>query len=153
MFGVLVIFAVLSFRDAYRFRVSKNPDDVTLQLPFAIKERIHRILRGKLGGKATAAGAFIAGSAVTALESVCTGQIYVPTLVFVLKSGEADLRGWMSLLVYNGMFILPLVVVLLLTYRGMKTQRLIDWSTRNVVGSKILIGCLFAALAVIIILI
>jgi hypothetical protein len=42
------------------------------------------------------------GVVVTALESVCTGQVYVPTLVLILKNNAlAESRAWLYLLAYN----------------------------------------------------
>ena len=46
------------------------------------------------------------------------------------------------------MFIVPLVAAFVVTYQGLKTERLLAWSKRNVVPSKILLGLLFVVLAV-----
>ena len=146
---LLVALAFLSFRDAARFRISQKANDITLQLPERIRNRIHRILRTRLGRSAQVATAFAVGAAVTALESVCTGQVYVPTLAFVVKSGTGAARGMAYLLLYNLMFIVPLVIALWLTYRGMGVTRLMAWSRDNVVGAKVMLGVFFLALAVV----
>jgi threonine/homoserine/homoserine lactone efflux protein len=92
---------------------------------------------------------------VTALESVCTGQMYVPTMVMVIKSAGGfpaaaglSVKAWQYLLLYNVMFVVPLVIVFLLTYFGLRTQTLLDWSKRNVVFSKLLLGIFFLLMAV-----
>jgi cytochrome c biogenesis protein CcdA len=95
------------------------------------------------------ATAFAVGAGVTVLESVCTGQVYVPTLALVVKSGTAVARGIAYLLLYNLMFILPLVIALWLTYRGMGLTRLLAWSRNNVVTGKVMLGIFFLALAVV----
>jgi len=98
-----------------------------------------------------AIGGFFLGAVVTAIESICTGQVYVPTLVLVVKgAGEASRTAWSYLLLYNLMFIVPLAAVFLLTYFGLRTQTLLEWSKRNVVTSKILLGIFFLAMAVLI---
>ena len=56
-------------------------------------------------------------------------------------------KAWGYLLLYNIMFIMPLVTIFILTYIGLRTQTLLDWSKRNVVVSKIMLGCLFLILA------
>ncbi|MFC1497398.1 cytochrome c biogenesis CcdA family protein [Verrucomicrobiota bacterium] len=150
MIAVLGLFAYLSFRDAYKYIQTGNPDDVSLQLPQNVKKKIHEIMRTGLGTGSLVSGGIFVGVIVTALESVCTGQVYVPTLVLVIRSGSAISKGWPLLLLYNLMFILPLVIVFILTYRGLKTETLIEWSKRNVVVSKILLGCFFLAMAVLI---
>lgn len=145
--AALAGFAVYSFRDAFRYRKTRMAKDVTLQLPEKVKQTIHRIVRVGFGKKAQVPAAFTVGAAVTALESVCTGQVYVPTLALVVKSGTAVASGLSYLVLYNLMFILPLVVVFLLTYRGLTLTRLIEWSVRNVFVSKLLMGGFFLALA------
>lgn len=145
--ALLLGLALFSFRDALRFHRTRHAKDISLQLPEGIKRLIHRLLRRGFGSGAQAASAFVAGAAVTGLESVCTGQVYVPTLALIVKSGTAVGRGLSLLLLYNVMFILPLVFVFWLTYRGLKLAQLLSWSARNVVISKLLLGLLFLALA------
>lgn len=147
MILILGVFAFLSFRDAYRYRASGNPRDLTLQLPGKIKERIHKIMRTGLRSRSLVLGALVIGMAVTILESACTGQVYIPTLVLVVKRGQSVMVGLSYLVIYNAMFILPLVAAFAVTYRGLKTEQLIAWSRRNVVPSKILLGILFLAMA------
>jgi len=150
MLAALGILAFLSFRDAWRYGRGGRPADVTLQLPRGVKERIHRVMRRGLGSRSLALGAFGAGAAVTALESVCTGQVYVPTLALVAgEAGSPSLRGdaLRLLLLYNLMFMVPLVAVFAAAYGGMKSAALLDWSRRNVAPSKVLLGLLFLLLA------
>jgi len=177
MIVLLAVLALLSFKDAWRYAKTGNPGDVTLQLPESIKQRIHAIIRTKMEyrrqdsevGKENAAGredcgqnlqnkhdegialgrlatgGVIIGVLVTALESVCTGQMYVPTLV--VMAGEGMSKAWCKLLVYNVMFILPLVVVFILTFLGLRSQALLEWSRKNVAVSKVLMGLFFLVLA------
>jgi len=93
-------------------------------------------------------GGALAGGLVTVLESVCTGQVYLPTLVLMVREGGFNLRVLWLLLLYNALFVLPLVVTLLLTWRGLRTERLLEWSRRNVVPAKLALAALFMGLAV-----
>jgi hypothetical protein len=150
MMGFLGVLAFLSFRDAYRYATTRDAGQVTLQLPESMKQRIHGIMRSGLGLGSLAAAGLAIGTAVTALESVCTGQVYVPTLTLVIKSNPTALRSWSYLLLYNGMFIVPLAAVFVLTFFGLRTQALLAWSRKNVVPSKVLLGCLFVAMTLLI---
>lgn len=150
MAGVLGVFAFLSFRDALRYRRSGDPSDVSLQLPEAIKRMIRRVIKRGLGAGSLALGGLVIGAAVTALESVCTGQVYVPTLALVARTGNSTARAWSYLLAYNAMFVLPLVAVFLLVYFGLRTEALLRWSRRNVVLSKVLLGIFFLGTALLI---
>jgi thiol:disulfide interchange protein len=150
MIGVLIVLSALSFRDAWKFRRSGRPQDVTLQLPEGIKRRMHAIVRVRMSSGGLMAGALIAGFLVTLLESVCTGQVYLPTLVFLTRHPDLHGRTWALLALYNLMFIVPLVVVFVAAYRGVRSQRLVEWSKRNVVWGKFLMGLFFLALALVI---
>ena len=151
MAGVLLVLAFLSFRDAMRFRKTARAGDVTLQLSTEMKKRIHAVMHRGLGNTSVIAGGLLIGTAVTALESVCTGQVYVPTLVLILKdSAFSEPRAWMLLLLYNALFVLPLVIVFIAVYFGLKTEALLAWSRRNVVVSKTLLGLLFILMALLI---
>jgi hypothetical protein len=145
--GILLVFAFLSFRDAVRYHRSGQPGDVALKLPAGLQDRIHRVMKSGLRKRNLVLGGFGIGVVVTALESVCTGQVYVPTLVLMLKQGESVLRCSMYLMVYNVIFVLPLAVTLALTCGGMSTPALVEWSRRNVTVSKTLLGLFFLAMA------
>ena len=143
---MLTIFALMSFRDACRYKMTGNPGDVTLQLPESIKLRIHAVMKEGIRTRSLVAGGVIVGTLVTALESVCTGQMYIPTLVIMAKAGMS--LAWGYLLLYNLMFVVPLLVVFTLTYFSLRTETLLDWSRKNVVRSKTLLGFFFLMLAI-----
>ena len=80
------------------------------------------------------------------LESVCTGQLYLPVLVWLSRE-SGGMRAWMLLLLYNVAFVLPLLVVFLLAAYGVHNQRLSDWSRRHVVPAKLVLAAVFLILA------
>ena len=144
----MIPLAVLSFRDAFRFRKSQRPDDVTLQIPKKIKTSIHSFMNSRLGVGGPVLGGLVTGAGVTILESVCTGQSYVPVLMYMLKTDSSSLWTWSLLLTYNLLFVLPLAAVFVCFHRGMQLKALIDWSKRNLVVVKILLGIFFTAMAI-----
>lgn len=151
MTAVLAVLALMSFRDAARYARSGKAGDVTLQLPEKLKRLAHSVLRKGIRARNLVVGGFVAGMVVTAIETVCTSQTYVPVLAAVAKSESAlSGRAWGYLLLYNGMFVVPLVVILVLAYMGMKTDTLIEWSKKNVVVSKVMMGMFFVAMGVLI---
>jgi len=147
---ILVVLAILSFRDGFRYWRTSNPRDVAVKLPSAITTKIHEIMRAGIAGRTLITGGLITGTLVTALEGMCTGQVYVPTLVMLAKSGQEQGRAVSYLLVYNLVSDIPLITILVLTYFGMKTQTLLEWSMKNVVVSKLLLSVFFMAMAVLI---
>ncbi|MEI6789357.1 MAG: hypothetical protein WCL49_12850 [bacterium] len=151
--GVMLVFAYLSFRDAIRYHRSGQAGDIALKLPAGLQARIHRIMKSGLRKRSLVLGGLGMGAVVTVIESVCTGQVYVPTLVLVLKQGESVLRCAGYLLVYNAIFVLPLVVTLALTCGGMSTPALVEWSRRNVTVSKTLLGVFFLVMTAVLLVV
>jgi hypothetical protein len=148
---ILLALAGFSFVDAFRFRRRPVAESVTLQLPDRLKACVHRLLREKLGKSATLTAVFGLGMLVTGIESVCTGQVYVPTLALIVKTQPHALQAWGYLLLYNAMFVMPLAAILVLTCTGLGLARLISWGQREVVVGKVLLGLLFLFMAAIVI--
>lgn len=149
----MVCLALLSFTDAYRYHRTGRGANVSLKLPLRIQNLVHRVMRRGLKSHHWVLGGFGVGVAVTLLESVCTGQVYVPALAMMLKSGHTIWRCTFYLLVYNAVFVMPLLIVLGLTCAGLQTASLVAWSRNNVVVSKILLGVLFVGLTALMLLI
>lgn len=149
MVAVLVVLCVMSFRDAWMFRHTGDAHTMALLLPDTMRSRIHRVMRTRLTSQSLLAGSFTIGCLVTLLESVCTGQVYAPTLVYLTRHPEFQCRALGLLLLYNIAFVIPHIIVFIAAYRGIGNKRLLAWSRINVVWSKVLLGLFFGALAVI----
>lgn len=143
---VLGVLAALSFRDAWRFHRTRQAAAVTLQLPHSLKKRIHQIMREGLSSGRLFLGSLVIGILVTLLESVCTGQVYFPTLVYLTEHPALRIRAWKFLFLYNLMFVVPLLLVLMAAFYGTQNQRLLKWSAGNVIWSKSAMGIFFLAL-------
>lgn len=144
--AILLLLAFLSFRDAIRYRRSQNPHQVSVQLPGKVKTLIHTFLRKGVKSRHLILAGLTIGTAVTALETVCTGQVYVPAMTLVIRE-DGNARVWGLLLLYNAMFITPLIVAIILTRYGLTTQTMLKWSKKNVPFSKTLLGLFFLAIA------
>lgn len=149
----MVSLALLSFRDASRYHRTGRGAEVSLKLPPGLQNLVHRVMRGGLKSHHWVLGGFGTGVAVTLVESVCTGQVYVPALAMMLKSGHTIWRCTFYLLVYNAVFVMPLLIVLGLTCAGLKTMALLTWSRHHVVAGKLLLGVLFVGLTALMLLI
>lgn len=147
MIAILLFLAFLSFRDAWRFRKNGNSSDLSLQLSDSMKGKIRGLLRKGLSYRFIIPGAFIAGILVTAIESVCTGQVYVPTLVFLAGESDNSLKWTGLLALYNFMFVLPLLLLFALYLKGTGIQALLKFAKQEVFWAKILMGIFFILLA------
>lgn len=63
-------------------------------------------------------GAVLLGFSVSAFEFTCTGQVYFPTIVFVLSDPGMRISAISHLFLYNLAFIIPLLSVFTLFYLG-----------------------------------
>lgn len=150
MIIVLLVFAIISFRDAFAFvKSGGKAGKVALQLPRNVKLLIHRLMRRGLKFKYLFTGAFFIGIAVTLLESVCTGQVYVPTLVLLSNEAGVFSKWFNLLLLYNLMFILPLIGVFALMFSGISILKAVKLTRINLIVGKITLGIFFLALAII----
>ena len=136
------------FVDAIRFwRTGKVPKGA-LGMPNAIKQRVHKVIRTGLKTPSLVVGSFVVGALVAILESICTGQVYLPTILFVFRTTDRRLQALGYLALYNLMFILPLVVLVGLSYWGVGSQRLGDVMRKHLGAAKVLLGVLFVGLGV-----
>jgi len=140
-----IVLGVFSFWDFMKAKKG-NIKDITLQLPKVIKDRIHSTIIKKTRLPHYVAGSFVAGIIVSVLEFACTGQVYLPTIVYITGNPGLKLRGTIYLLVYNLFFILPLFIILAFTWLGTTTQRLTEFSKRNVAVVKLLLSLFFFSL-------
>ncbi len=120
----------------------------TLGMPKSIRGRINKVIREGLQTRSLLLGSVIIGVLVALLESVCTGQVYGPILVFVLREPDLRQRALAFLLLYNVMFILPLVVVLVLSYMGVRSDKLGNFLRDHLGAFKLVMAGVFAALGV-----
>ncbi len=142
------IVAIVSFVDAFSYSKSGETESIKLQLPKPIKLKIHKIISGNLTGAQLVTGAVVTGFLVTLLEAICTGQIYLPTIVLMTKSTGFQLKGWLYLVFYNFLFVLPLLIVMILAYYGLKWDKLAKTTQKHLTLIKILFGIVLGGLAV-----
>lgn len=149
----------ISLYDAVIFRRKGQSDGMVLQLPKYLKNRIHAIIgnqyRVKKEGGGQDAGALTlfmsalaVGFLVSIFESVCTGQMYLPTIMYIFKTTEHKLPAFGCLVFYNVMFMLPLVAVYLLAMAGVTSERFSMALKNNMFLIKLFMAGLFFFLGI-----
>jgi len=140
---------VLSLLDALRFKKSGDAKEIKLQLPKSVKLRIHKIITDNMKGSRLVIGTIITGFLVTLLEAACTGQVYLPVIVGMTRHGDGELKliGWLLLLLYNFIFIVPLLGVMVAAYYGMKWTDLSKMMQKHMTLLKVLMGVVMIGLA------
>jgi cytochrome c biogenesis protein CcdA len=141
-----LILAGASLYDWWQARRGK-PEEMRLKLPLRLRRWINRVIREGAGMRAFVPVAFVTGMAVSIIELACTGQVYLPTILFVLGVPELQARAALYLVLYNLMFILPLVVIFVLAYFGTTSQQLGQFINRRAATVKLATAGLFLVLA------
>ncbi len=150
--AALFVLSFLSVRDAFRYRRAKVPSVITLQLPDKVKHLIRAVAEASWSGPTVVLAGLGCGFLVTLLDSLCTGQVYVPVLALLAREPGAW-RSLSLLALYNLAFIAPLVAVFMLAAKGADSERMSRWSKRNVFPSKLGLAVVFAALAVLVLVV
>ncbi len=137
--------AGFSIYDLYRVRQGRL-EDIALKLPQGLQRRVHKAIREGRNIRNYISAAFATGFFVSLLELVCTGQVYLPTIIFVSGVPELRINAMGYLILYNMMFILPLVIIFLLVFYGTTSKQLTGFFQSNAALVKLLTAILFAAL-------
>jgi cytochrome c biogenesis protein CcdA len=117
-----------------------------LKLPEPLRKRINATIRKGRHARNYVIGAFTAGIIISFLELACTGQVYLPTIIFVSSIPELRLRALLYLILYNLLFILPLVIIFILVYFGTTSKQLTGFFQKNAAAVKFAMGAIFLIL-------
>ena len=145
LIGALIL-GVYSLYDYIKLRRGQ-PSEMKLQLPDFIKKRIHRTIREKSRSTRYLVAAVSAGFVISLLEFTCTGQVYLPTILFVTNIPSLKVSATFYLILYNVMFIMPLLIIFGVVYWGVSSEQLSFFLQRRVAAIKLLTSLLFFALA------
>jgi cytochrome c biogenesis protein CcdA/glutaredoxin len=140
-----LVLAVLSFLD-YRKAKKGEIGDMMLKLPEPMRKRINATIRQGRKSRNYIFGAFGAGILISFLELACTGQVYLPTIIFVSSIPELRLQAFFYLLLYNLLFILPLVVIFVLVYFGTTSKDLTRFLQEKAAAVKFAMSIVFVLL-------
>ena len=138
--------AILSFLDFLKARRGQI-GDMALNLPESLRGRINYVIRQGRSARFFAVGAFVTGMVISLLELACTGQIYLPTIIYVASMPELRVQAIGYLLLYNLLFILPLVVVFILAYYGATSADLTRFLKKRAAAVKLGMMVVFASLS------
>ena len=116
----LAAFSFLDYRRARRGELRQ----MTLRIPTRLRKQINRVIREGAQVRYFVPVAFGTGFVVSIIELACTGQVYLPTIIFVMGMQDLGRQPFTYLLLYNVAFILPLVVVFGLAYFGTTSEQL-----------------------------
>lgn len=112
---------------------------LTLRIPTSAKPIIQNLM-----AKGTLISLILLGILVALFELPCTGEVYIGILT-VMSLHKTFGIGYLVL--YNLIFVLPLVILTYLVYKGTSTERLTEWTSNNKRYMKLISGLLLIGLA------
>lgn len=145
LLGALVLGAY-SLYDYIKLRRGQ-PSEMKLQLPDFLKKRIHRTIREKSRSTRYLVAAVSAGFVISLLEFTCTGQVYLPTILFVTNIPSLKVSATFYLILYNFMFIMPLLIIFGVVYWGVSSEQLAFFLQKRASTIKLLTSLFFFTLA------
>jgi hypothetical protein len=142
---VALVFAGYSFLD-YRKAKAGKASEMTLQLPKRLKGMTHMIIRKFSRFKYLVFAAFFMGFIISLFEFLCTGQVYLPTIIYIMGVPELKDQATFYLLFYNLLFIAPLIAIFLAAYYGTTSTQMQKVFSKNVSAIKLLTAVFYAML-------
>lgn len=143
------ILAVLSILDFYRMHYKGKK--AVLELSAGLKKKTHDIIRKNARAKTIWIASLVTGVLVSFVEFMCTGQVYLPTIVYVINSAgvSADALGF--LVIYNLGFTVPIIAITLIAYFSSSTKKIQEYMTSTNAAAKIklIMGALFTVFFII----
>jgi len=134
-----IILGLLNIKDFVWYR----PGGFMTEMPLGLRPKVKKII----GGITSPKGAFVVGLFVTLFLLPCTIGPYV--IAGGILSTMALLRTLPWLLLYNIIFIIPMVVIVLIIYEGIsKVEDVQGWKDKNIKILHLIAGLIMFFLGV-----
>jgi cytochrome c biogenesis protein CcdA len=141
--GLLVILAgIIEIKEFFWYG-----QGFSLQIPHYFAEKIQKMSTSKT----TVAGVMLLGAFVAAVELPCTGAPYL-AIITVLRI-NFDLTAFGLMVLYNLIFVAPLLIILAMVAGGSKISKVAKWKEESKGAMRLGMGLLLIALGWILILI
>jgi len=140
--GILVVFAgLLEIKDYFWYGRG-----FSLSIPVGVTKKLH-----DYAARISPWGVILLGAFVSAVELPCTGAPYLA--IITVLSQYFDFTAFMLLVLYNIIFVLPLIVIICLIAAGKELENIKQWKQNSRGVMRLFIGLLLVALSWFLILI
>lgn len=138
---MIIIFGFFEIKDYFWYGKG-----FSLGIPPVFMDTIHRLSKN-----VTIPGVILMGAFVAGVELPCTGAPYLA--IITILSLNFDFTALLLLILYNIIFVLPLVIILLMVAFGMKLNSVSSWRQESRGLMRLGIGMLMVGLGWLLILI
>lgn len=139
--GLVILAGLLEIKDFFWYGKG-----FSLEIPPYFANKIHKFSKNLTIPGVIFLGAFIAG-----VELPCTGAPYLA--IITILSLNFNFYAFLLLILYNIIFVAPLVIILLLVAGGTKISAIQNWKQANKGYMRLFIGLLLVCLGWLLILI
>ena len=98
--------------------------------------------------KATVPSAIVLGVLVSLFELPCTGGVYL-AILGLLSSKMTLMQGIPYLFLYNLIFVMPLIIILFMVYKGVSPEKVDKWRLEKRNWMKLAMGIVLIILGII----
>ena len=140
--GLVVLAGILEIKDYFWYGKG-----FSLQIPTYFANKIHHYSTTKM----SIFGVMLLGAFVAAVELPCTGAPYL-AIITILRI-DFNFQAFMLMVLYNFLFVLPLLIILFMVASGTKISAVSKWKEDGKGTMRLFMGLLLAALGWILILI
>lgn len=114
LLGICACFYMLAVNTADYLRVeSGGAKKAKNRLGVKRADRLRKWVRNEVSERGAVVSGAILGAVSSFIEFPCTGQVYVPVIMIMFDKGA---RGFAYLVLYNAMFVVPILAVTFLVY-------------------------------------
>jgi cytochrome c biogenesis protein CcdA len=150
----IIIVAGLNIFDFFALKKEKY-GDVKNQLPSGLRKWNHKVIEkfnNKTGIMSMSIGALILGLIVSAGEFLCTGQVYVATIVYMLKNEQAlSLKAFSYLITYSLAFIIPILIIIFILHKTRNIMNISEKIRKNMPVIKLLTAFILIILGILVV--
>jgi len=132
--GFIILAGIIEIKDYFWYGRG-----FTLAIPVYFSKKL-----SKMSSRTTLLGVAFLGVFVSAVELPCTGAPYLA--IIAVLSQNFDFAAFLLLVLYNVIFVSPLVIILILVVSGVKLQNIKLWKQTNRGVMRLATGILMVAL-------
>ncbi len=162
-FYVNLIFAIVFFGLAIFYFIdflsarSEKYQKLRMQLPKPISmanTKFLKIWAARINNRNIIIITLLIGAVTSLLEFLCTGQIYLATIVYTINSGtEQSSIAVLYLLFYCIAFVIPYLIITLMLYKGKSVFEASDILSGKLPVIKLITACVFVAFGILMLVI
>lgn len=152
MGAIILTIIIFNLRDYLAARKEKY-EKIRMQLPKVLRKRNHnwiKKLESLKGERIIILLSFLLGALIAVGEFLCTGQLYLATILYILQNNPVmNFKAFIYLLIYDLAFILPLIAVIIAVNKGKEIFDISELFREKLAAIKLITVIAFLVLGII----